>query len=128
MINNTARNGGTMYAFESKLNVYSAMTITKNTVSGNGGGLYLHRSDLNFQDSSSTMLLENKAIDRGGGIYASDSFVTVFFNRSSSLRSLVNFTNNMAQMGGGMYLETAAEIRIVKMGEYLNKTMLILIV
>ena len=103
--------------------MYNDITISRNTVSDSGGGIYLYRSELNCQDESTVEFLSNGAIERGGGIHAINSFITVFFNRSSfmdGLKSSVNFTNNTAQMGGGVYLETTAEIRIIKKGDYLD--------
>ena len=122
LINNAAESGGAIFTSGSTLNVYNRMTISDNIANNSGGGVYLHRSELNCQDSSTIELTNNRAIDKGGGIHGINSLITILFNRSSQMKSLVDFTNNSAAMGGGVYLETTAEIRILKMGEYMNKT------
>ena len=66
-------------------------------------------------------LLHNKAKNSGGGIIAIDSFVTVFSDRDSSVTSSIDFIENIAATGGGIYLESATELHVIKSGNNYTK-------
>ena len=67
-------------------------------------------------------LLSNTAINKGGGIFAINSIMTIFSDRDSSKISSVNFTKNTASMGGGIYMELATELNVIKTGENYTRT------
>jgi predicted outer membrane repeat protein len=125
--NNTAVNGGAVYAAsDSVLSVYGELLISENAAnlnsSGLGGGVYLYRAKFNCQFNSSVTILKNKANSNGGGIFAINSIVTVFSDRDSDIISSIDFINNTARKGGGIYLELAAELHVIKSGNNYTKT------
>ena len=117
LTDNTARIGGAIYASESKLKVNGNTMIKSNTANDTGGGVYLYRSDLICQHNSTIKLFHNDGSLKGGGIHAINSLIIVLYDRSSSLGSSIHFIENTAQMGGGVYLESSAELKVVKRGE-----------
>ena len=50
------------------------------------------------------------ASDKGGGVHAISSFVTVFANLDEPFS--LHFINDMALLGGGIYLESTARISV----------------
>ena len=119
---NQAIAGGAIYAEESILNFNGKITFKFNVASTTGGGLYLYHSRLNCKYESTVNVLGNRANHTGGGIYAANSFITVYYNRFSRVGSFVYFIDNVAHMGGGIYLESAAQLRIYKTGEVVTFT------
>ena len=115
---NIAYYGGAIYAIDSTLYVYKNMTLMLNTAFVLGGGALLQYSKLICQNHGIIAVVNNSAATKGGGIYATNSRITVHFNRGSdSIRgSTVYFTNNSAKLGGGIYLEFASELFIEKIG------------
>ena len=67
-------------------------------------------------------ILKNKANSNGGGIFAINSIVAVFSDRDSNTTSLTDFRNNTTEKGGGIYLELAAELHVIKSGNNYTKT------
>ena len=128
MSGNAATIGGAIHAYDSKLQVYGNTTVMNNIASDSGGGIYLYRSDVTCQHHSTLKLLRNRATSKGGGMHIIISVVTILSDRSSSVESSLHFTGNVAQMGGGVYLETVSELHVLKSGvystenRYLNKT------
>lgn len=114
---NQAFAGGAVYVEESTLNINGEITLVSNVAITNGGGLYLYRSVLNCKKESTFSVLGNRARDVGGGIYATNSLITVYFNRYSREGSFVRFVSNVAHMGGGASLESASQLRIYKSGD-----------
>ena len=93
--------------------------ITNNRVSHYGGGIYLYRSDLRCE-SGTISLKKNKAVKKGGGIYAISSTIEVFFYRESQyLQQWLSFVQNLASIGGALYLEANAKLYIWKYGTQL---------
>ena len=120
--NTAVENGGAICATsDSTLNVHDELTLLYNTANDSGGGVYLYRSKLNCHLNSTLKLLGGGAV-KGGGIYAINSLVRVFSNRDSFIESSINFTENMAQKGGGIYLELTAEMHIIKLGNDYTRT------
>ena len=66
-------------------------------------------------------MVGNRANHKGGGIYASNAFITIYHNRQSFIGSLLRFVNNSATMGGGICLESSSQFRIFKKG-YFSKS------
>ena len=108
---NQAENGGAVHSIESKLDVNGDVTLAYNTATGNGGGIYLSQSELNCEQRSILHLLGNTAAQRGGGIHAISSTVKSTTTAETNMR----FTNNSAERGGGLYLETNAKLYIHKL-------------
>ena len=109
MINNTAQNGGAITALRTKLNVYNQATVMNNNARLTGGGAYLYNSELICQHEGTLTFSENIASKRGGGIHAISSFITRIHD---TIPSSLLFTKNVADMGGGIYLESNAEIHV----------------
>ena len=105
---NHAENGGAIHSTESKLYVNGNVTIAHNTATGYGGGVYLSTSELNCQQKSTLILLNNIASDKGGGLHAISSSIIVYTG------ARVNITGNAAQRGGGLSLEANAKLSILK--------------
>ena len=115
--------GGTIYATgDSLLKANGVLTIMYNEANDSGGGIYLYRSKLNCQLNSTIQLIGNEAAGKGGGIFAINSMVKVFSDRDSSTESSILFERNTATMGGGIYLELATEVHVVKSGNDYTKT------
>ena len=114
---NQAIAGGAIYAEESTLNFNGVLTLKSNVANITGGGLYLYHSTLDCKNDSTFNVVGNRANHTGGGIYATNSFITVYYNRFSRAGSFIHFVDNVAQMGGGICLESAAQLRIYKIGD-----------
>ena len=133
LADNFARDGGAIYAIESTLTANSGhvLRVMSNTASGSGGGLYLYRSNLNMytQYNGTTDISGNRANNSGGGIHAINSLITVYCDRLglSSYQGSIKFTGNMAHKGGGICLESAAQLRIQKIGNIRKTNVLSLI-
>ena len=94
--NNTAlQHGGGIMLISSTIDISGNVTVRNNTAKQNGGGMYLDNSAI---DITGTGVVEvNFAISYGGGIYMSRTHLTL---------TGVNFTNNLAREGGGVYATT----------------------
>ena len=122
--NNTAENGAAMYAVNSNIVVNKTVTIINNTARYNGGGLYLYQSRMQCKFNCSIIIKSNHAIHSGGGIYAVSSIIDVanYISRGLDdhlLPSLLLY-ENMAQAGGGLYLEANAKLNVLKLGYDVN--------
>ena len=117
--NNYAESGGAIYATDSHIFVFVNVLIRNNTVSHYGGGIYLYRSDLRCE-SGTINFEQNKAVKKGGGIYAISSSIEVFFYREfQHLQQSLSFVQNLASAGGGLYLEANAKLYVWKYGSQL---------
>ena len=117
--NNTADDGGAIYAFDSTIQVYGNLEITSNTANISGGGTMLSHCEIICQYNGTLVISRNIALKDGGGIYASNSYLIVLFDRGSQQHSAVNFTGNIAdRWGGGIFLLMASSLHIEKMGYY----------
>ena len=103
---NHAENGGAIYLVESKLYMEGNVTISHNVVNKNGGGIYLIDSELICLN---IILFNNTATHKGGGIHAISSTTSVLPSSA-----ILNFTNNIAERGGGLSLEANAKLVTVK--------------
>ena len=68
----------------------------------------------NCRQGNTFNVMGNRANYKGGGIYASNAFITIYHNRQSFVGSLVRFVNNSATMGGRICLESSSQFRISK--------------
>ena len=117
---NEANAGGAINIVESsRLDVYNELNVTSNIASTNGGGLYLYRSKLNCHEESKFNVFGNRGNFAGGGIFVANSFINIYHNRSSPVGSSVHFVHNVAKFGGGICLESSAQLRIIKSGTIL---------
>lgn len=73
--NNYARNGGAVLAIKSKIHMFRWTSLASNQATGNGGGIYLHQSELQCFKQSVLTLIGNQACEGGGGIYAFSSIL-----------------------------------------------------
>ena len=131
LTHNSAATGGAIYAIESILSVHSVdiiniapfyiLSIAFNKASDSGGGVYLYHSILNSGYSSITNISCNKANSHGGGIHAINSLITCTQSyrkgRAWPFQTFIIFAKNSAKKGGGLYLESAAQLRIQKVGD-----------
>ena len=135
LTHNSAGTGGAIYAIESILSLYThniflytqfyILSVAFNMASDSGGGIYLYRSTFTSLPLGSIVNISyNKAKNSGGGIYAINSLITCIEPYRSlnnwPYQNLMVFANNGAQKGGGLYLESAAQIRIQKISYFLN--------
>lgn len=118
--NNRAQSGGAIYATDSQIFVRMDLVIASNEASLHGGGIYLYRSDFRCENGSIN-LQRNKAVKKGGGIYAISSSVQVSFDRESQhQQQSLNLVHNVASTGGGLHLESNAKLYIWKYGYQLR--------
>ena len=106
---NNAKNGGAIFSTESKLHVSGDVTIAHNKATENGGGIYLLNSELNYQQGSTSVLINNTAARKGGGIHAISSFVKVSYNCRLS-PFCIHFDGNIAKNGGALSLEANTKL------------------
>ena len=103
--NNSANYGGGIYFAGSKeLNINGDTVIEGNSVTDNGGGIYLSTGKAILKDSS---LLGNEA-DYGGAIYTSSNL---------DLVENVSINENVAKSTGGAIYENSKTALSVKIGE-----------
>ena len=112
LTNNTAQNGGAITAQRTKLNIYNQTAVMYNDAKFTGGGAYLYHSELICRPGGTLTFSENFASKRGGGIHAISSLVTLYTRMGDTVPSSLLFTKNVADMGGGLYLESNAEIHV----------------
>ena len=131
MKENYAKKGGAIYATQSKLHVNGELSVTNNRAANNGGGIYLHQSELICNLGSTTEILENHATGSGGGIYAVSSFIKVtakvFYSQNQPMslvreKAALRFLENTAAQGGGLSLNTDSKLYIIEHHEFLNET------
>ena len=119
---NHAENGGAIQSTMSKLYVNGDVTIAQNTATGNGGGVYLSNSELNCQQESTFVLLNNTAARKGGGLHAISSSIIAIssFNYAVPIMATyytgarINIIRNAAERGGGLSLEFSSNLHILK--------------
>ena len=88
--------------------IYGETTIANNTATNsNGGGISLYQSDLEIKGNC--IISDNHAM-RGGGIHATSSTVAVY------QPATLQFINNRAENGSGLYLEVNPKLYILKTG------------
>ena len=138
LTHNSAGTGGAIYAIDSTLLIapgYTSLStiimiirlsLAYNEARDSGGGIYLYRSILFslIPLGSIVNISSNKAANNGGGIHAINSLITCMesYRRLNNwpYQNLMIFANNSAQKGGGLYLESAAQLRLEKVNDFLN--------
>ena len=87
---------------------YTYTTIANNTAWENGGGIYLHNSELNCYSKCLLELINNRAGGKGGGVYAIGSYISV------ENAGMISIQNNIAKRaGGGVTLELNSKLYIL---------------
>jgi predicted outer membrane repeat protein len=115
LAHNYAKNGGAMHISQSKVFAYSSILIlTNNSAMHRGGGIYLYQSEWNCKEHSTLKLIRNSAKMKGGGIHATSSliFMDHVYNEGNVMS--VQFVENIAEQGGGLYLEVNAKFHVLK--------------
>ena len=110
---NYAENGGAIRSSESKVYVNGNLTVTHNSANESGGGIYLYNSEMNCSGCS-LQLSHNTAKSRGGGIHAIASTIKLCYVYSTAVK--VVFTNNTAEKGGGLSMESNSKLYMLKGG------------
>lgn len=121
-LGNSAQHGGAVSATESKIHVYGMLTIERNTASESGGGILLQQSDFHCESSSITKVTDNYGQEKGGGFRIISSSVRLDFLETNNgliheyyyTGSRLELNRNYAKHGGGMFLESSANIYILK--------------
>ena len=108
---NEAMSGAGIHATESKLYILGYLTVSENTATDSGGGIYLFQSEVMLFQVGTLTLFGNTAIERGGGLYASSSYLKLP-NFEDHVPTYV--TENSARLGGGMYLEVNTKLYVLK--------------
>ena len=131
---NSARTGGGICAVESTLLCFGSSTvnvtqlsITFNSASYIGGGIYFYRSTFNAIHNAAINISSNSANSSGGGIHAINSLIicTEYYLQLSTnwpYQTLIIFANNSALNGGGLFLEDGTQLRIQKVGDLHRQT------
>ena len=130
LIHNSAGIGGAIYAIESTLSVLYdnnnivTLSISLNIANDSGGGIYLYRSSFIFHPHDRIVNISNNtAINNGGGIYAINSLITCteLYTGMEEWphQNLLIFSYNNAHKGGGLYMESAAQLRVQKVRDYI---------
>ena len=130
---NHAEIGGAMVAIESLIYLSDQVyvTVTNNSASISGGGLYFAQSELFSLRESTLTISSNSATEKGGGIAIISSLVTCTVTGSQHMDqngnmienymgAVLNITENTAQKGGAIYLEANSKVTMLK--DYVFKT------
>lgn len=99
--NNTAYDGGAIYALNSTITMENNTTLIGNRAELNGGGFYLEQSRLGLQDMA--LMRGNHARAQGGCIYS--SFRSIVF-----LSGRATYERNEANEGGVFAMENGANM------------------
>ena len=106
--NNHARNGGAMHAIESTIDIYGHAIAVNNSASNSGGALYLYQTRLDCKINGTLNIIDNIASEKGGGVHAISSTISLNVLRPWTLL----IRQNTANMGGGLYFEMNALLYI----------------
>ena len=125
LTDNYAENGGAIHATDhSNVYVNGEMTIAYNMAKDTGGGVYLDTSEIQCQ--SSLNISSNTATEKGGGVHAISSSISVigsftYYNISTGTDHVNKYdgsrlyvSDNEAEKGGGLCLETSSKLYILK--------------
>ena len=119
--NNRRENGGAIYAAQSQLHVNAPIRIENNRATENGGGIYLYQTEIFCGQNCYLILVGNEAARRGGGIHAISSIIMLNAPRLAAQPLWIEFTRNSAKEGGGILLESNAEIYITQYDQDFNE-------
>ena len=111
-MNNYAKSGGALHLTESRINIGNGeATIQNNTAKFSGGGIYLYRSQLVCDENCTLDINGNEASEKGGGIHAVGSTISVLADYKETFLKLVK---NLAKVGGGICFEVDSKLYIMK--------------
>lgn len=98
--NNHAENGAGVYLAGGQPNLYKG-SMTDNTATGDGGGIYIDKREVNLKPTGLVTVTGNSA-NRGGGIFIGGTNGTdAGFSVDSTDGGTVNLSSNMATAEGG---------------------------
>ena len=101
LANNSAITGGAIYAAESMLTfTHTIIVAEQNEAYARGGGLNIYCSKLLCEHNCTIKLLSNEARDKGGGISAINSIISITSEGNPNTESKIQFTRNRAYHGG----------------------------
>ena len=110
---NQAREGGAIWASDSKLRMLDIAEVINNKAACDGGGIYLYQSELSCQKICT--ISGNVANGKGGGVHAISTLITVGNEWTGTKwtvirnRSLI-IAHNTAESGGGLSFETNSKL------------------
>ena len=109
LTNNSATNGGGLLSITSRiiLDKNGRLTVINNTAIDTGGGMYLYHSELYVRGP--IHVYGNIANNFGGGIHCISSTIVIIINRHNSH---IRLENNTAYSGGGICLEASSKFYI----------------
>ncbi len=105
--NHSDRSGGAMYVSETMMFIYGNLIVTRNRAEKDGGGAFFYRTHVFC--SAACIFTNNTASFEGGAINAVDSLIMLRNGDVSNL-GLLNVSNNIAYIGGGINLEINSKI------------------
>ena len=111
--NNSTLSGGAVYISESKFVMFVDSWIANNNAKVSGGGIYVYLSILKCHGNCT--FVENSAGQSGGAIHAVSTALFLSSSPRANKRILIHLTfiNNVAKVGGGLYLETTAKLNCI---------------
>ena len=121
-LQNSAKHGGAMHVSDSKINVYGELNVSLNRAEISGGGIFLYQSNLHCKSNSSVELFRNIGQEKGGGIHAVGSSISVNFHEINDVLTIIyhyigtrlSFIENFSEKGAGLFLEYNANMYILK--------------
>ena len=122
---NLAETGGAILSTESKLYVNGDVTIAHNAATRNGGGVYFSISELNCEERSTLVIFNNTAVQKGGGLHAIGSSIkatSLTVTEEEYIGTIINFTKNVAERGGGLSLEANTKLNVLKYAKISSNT------
>ena len=111
LTNNKGRLGGAIEASESMIMLYGETVIDNNTEAG----IHLRHSNLDIKGNCN--ITSNRAM-KGGGIHSRSSVITLH------QQGVLQFINNSAKYGGGLYLEVNSKLYILQNIHHTNENLL----
>lgn len=112
---NRAKIGGAIRSMKSRIDAHGNLTFADNFAAESGGGVYLYQSELACHHYGTLRFLGNTAGTDGGGVYAFSSNINLRSDKSLASTDLkLHFVDNLAEKGGGVYLEMNSVIYIHK--------------
>ena len=107
--NNRAIVGGGLFISESKVYFERGSLITNNNALDSGGGIYLYNSEIDCNKECNLLIQNNSATTSGGGMHSIGSLLKVYIPQSA-----IDFVENRAEMGGGIFLEMNSKIYVLE--------------
>ena len=115
---NHAKYGGGLFAVESTITISTensqftqqVIAMHNNTATSSAGGMYLFQSTLQIKEGK-VSFVENYAFEKGGGVFALNSDISLVPYATHTNSSLL-LAENIARFGGGFYLEGTSKLNV----------------